>query len=143
MESIACIAGGICLVACGIALFRLRPPNWKNDGELVDLVNIKAIEWWSTVQRLVRVANNSLMIFIGIAIASTAFIPHGAQATRDSGRAWMLAWGVILVLLLFCILFAMIDAFSSLAGYRRALPEAARRSFTVAGESAAVGEQEL
>lgn len=120
MESIACVVGGVCLIGTGLALFWLRPPNWQSDGELAD-VNRKAIERWSGVQRLVRLSNNSLLILIGGLIVTTAFVPHG--------RVWMLLWSAILVLLLVCILLAMLDAFSSLVGYRRALPEAARRSF--------------
>ncbi len=121
MELVACLVGGLCLIACGLGLFRLHPPNWQNDGDLTD-DHRRAIQRWSGVQRVVRAMNNSLMILIGCLIASTGFVPHG--------RAWMLLWGGVLVMLLVCILFAMIDAFSSLAGYRRALPEAARRSFS-------------
>ena len=130
MEFFVCLVGGVALVGCGIALFRLRPPNWQNDGDLAG-DHLKAIQWWSAIQRYVRLLNNSLLIMIGIAIAATGFVPHG--------QAWMLLWITILVLLLACILFAMVDAFSSLAGYRRALPEAARRSFSqqqaLAGEA--------
>lgn len=120
MESIACIVGGLGLIACGLGLFRVRAPNWQDDGELAEEER-RAIERWSKVQRIVRYLNNSLLMAIGASIAATAFIPHG--------RRWALAWVAIFVALLVCILLASIDAFSSLAGYRRALPEAARRSF--------------
>ena len=121
MEFAACLIGGLGLMICGAALFWLRPPNWKNDGELLD-IHRTVIERWALLQRIVRWLNNSLLIAIGGMIAATAFVPHG--------RVWMVLWSVILLLLMIAILFAMIDAFSSLAGYRRALPEAARRSFS-------------
>ena len=120
VESTACIAGGICLMICGLALFRLHPPNWQNDGELAADQRL-AIQRWGKVQRVVRFLNNSLLFVIGAAILVAGLIPHG--------RTWVLLWLAIFAGLLICILFASIDAFSSLAGYKRALPEAARRSF--------------
>ena len=66
--------------------------------------------------------NNSLLIAIGAIILATAFVAHG--------KVWMLLWSGVLLLLLICIFLAMLDAYSSLASYKRALPEAARRSFT-------------
>ena len=125
MESIACIVGGICLVGCGIALSYLRPPDWSSDGDLLDDPR-RSILRWATVQRWVRLANNSLVALIGVTIFSAAFIPHG--------RVWIIVWLTILVLLLVCLLFAILDAFSSMAGYHRALPEAARRSFLASDE---------
>jgi hypothetical protein len=121
MEFAACLTGGLGLMICGMALFSLRPPNWKNDGELLE-IHRTVIERWALLQRIVRWLNNLMLIVIGGLIAATAFVPHG--------QVWMLLWSVILLLLLVAILFAMVDAFSSLAGYRRALPEAARRSFS-------------
>lgn len=120
MEFVACLLGGIALVGCGFGLFRLRPPNWQDDGDFGE-ENQRMIKRWSKFQHGVRRVNNSLMILIGSLIVTTSFVPHG--------RAWVLLWSLILVLLLVCILMAMLDAFSSLAGYKRALPEAARRSF--------------
>lgn len=132
MEFIACLAGGIALMVCGVALFWLRPPNWQADGDLVDQQRV-AIQRWSRVQTAVRWANNVLLVVIGALIACTAFVPHG--------RTWMLFWSGILLLLLVCILLAMIDAMSSLAGYRRALPEAARRSFSGRPDLAAIATE--
>ena len=126
MEIFACLIGGAALIACGMALSRLRPPDWQSDGELTE-IHQRAIARWAVLQRVVRIMNNSLLGIIGGAIMASVFVPHG--------RVWMLLWCAILVLLLVCILFAMIDAFSSLAGYRRALPEAARRSFGYEQES--------
>ncbi|MEZ6136805.1 MAG: hypothetical protein R3C53_18065 [Pirellulaceae bacterium] len=120
MDTVACLVGGAALIACAVGLTYLRPPNWQEDGELLD-EHQRAIEYWARVQRVVRQLNNGLLGIIGGAIMASVFVPRG--------RVWMLLWGVILVMLLICILFAMIDAFSSMASYRRALPEAARRSF--------------
>lgn len=134
MEFIACLAGGIALMVCGVALFWLRPPNWQSDGDLVDQHRV-AIQRWARVQIAVRWANNVLLVAIGGLIAATAFVPHG--------RTWMLFWSGILLLLLVCILLAMIDAMSSLAGYRRALPEAARRSFSGSPDLAAIATESV
>jgi threonine/homoserine/homoserine lactone efflux protein len=120
MEFIACILGGIGLVASGLWLTRFHPPKWDQEGD-TSSDEARAFLRWGSFQRVLRILTNSLLVLIGISIFSAAFVPHG--------RTWMLLWSVILVLLLVCILFAMIDAFSSLAGYRRALPEAVRRSF--------------
>lgn len=116
---IACIVGGLVLIASGAMLSRLRPPDWSSDGELSDEHRRPLIRW-GRFQRILRLANNALVSIIGGAIVGSAFIPRG--------RAWGIAWCVILALVLLTIVLAMIDAFSSLAGYRRALPEAARRS---------------
>jgi hypothetical protein len=59
---------------------------------------------------------------IGVGIAGTGMLPRG--------NAWLLLWFAILVALLVCILLAFLDALASLAGYKRAVPEAARRSFS-------------
>lgn len=126
MESAICLIGGGLLVICGVALFWLRPPNWQDDGDLVDY-HLKAIRRWGMFQRFVRFLNNLLLVSIGVLIVTTAFIPHGPE--DPSRRTWMSVWSIILLMLLACIILAMVDALSSLAGYKRALPEAARRSF--------------
>lgn len=116
-----CIVGGFLLIGAAYGLSRLRPPNWHADGDLSEEPQL-SIARWAKIQRVVRLLNNSLIALIGIAIIASAFVPHG--------RSWMLLWSAILLLVLTCILFALLDAFSSLSGYRRALPEAARRSFS-------------
>ncbi len=123
MEFVACLIGGLLLSACGVGLFAMRPPDWTVEGPLVSQEQ-QAIEWWFVVQRYVRWVTNCLLILIGGVISVTAFVPHG--------RTWMMMWAGILVLLLLCILFAMVDALGSVAGYRRAVPGAARRSFGTA-----------
>jgi hypothetical protein len=116
---IACVFGGCGLIACGAMLSRLRPPDWGNEVDLSE-DHRRALRRWSRFQRVIRMANNGLLAVIGGAIVGSAFIP------RD--RTWGILWCVILGLLLLTILLAMMDALSSFAGYRRALPEAARRS---------------
>lgn len=77
----------------------------------------------STIQRVIRLLNNSLLVGIGMGVFAAAFVPHG--------RSWILLWCVIMALAMVCLLFAMLDALTSMVGYRKALPEAARRSFSV------------
>ncbi|GAB5405317.1 MAG: hypothetical protein Aurels2KO_35480 [Aureliella sp.] len=120
MEDIACIAGGLLLIVSAYYLSRLSPPDWTESGEMLDEPQ-KAIARWATVQKFVRITNNVLLAVIGGAIATAAFVPHG--------RGWILLWCCILAAVMLCIFLAMLDAVSSLASYRRALPEAARRSF--------------
>ncbi len=121
MEFLACIVGGAFLIVCGVGLSKLRPPDWQSDGDLAD-AHRSALARWSFIQRVVRLVNNSLLALIGVAIMVSSIVPHG--------RSWMILWSVILMLLLLSIMLAMLDALSSLASYRRALPEAARRSFS-------------
>ncbi len=120
MEDIACIIGGTLLVFSAYWLSRLRPPDWTESGDMLEEPQ-RAIARWATVQKYVRLANNVMLAIIGGAIATAAFVPHG--------RTWILLWCCILAAVMFCIFLAMLDAVSSLASYRRALPEAARRSF--------------
>ncbi len=117
--NIACILAGATLIACGAALSRLRPPEWHNVAKLGE-EPLREIAKWASIQRMIRLVNNSLLSMIGGAIVATVFVPRG--------QAWIGLWCVILLLLLVCILLAMMDAVSSLAGYRRALPEITRRS---------------
>lgn len=121
MEIVACTVGGLALIGCAIALFKMSPPDWHADGDLVDSEH-RALARWARVQRTVRLANNSLLAIIGLGILASSFVPRG--------QMWLFLWSAILLLLLVCIGFAMLDALSSVAGYRRALPEAARRSFS-------------
>lgn len=120
IEDIACIAVGSLLIAAAFWLSRMAPPDWTTHGELLDEPQ-RVIARWATVQRFVRITNNFMIAIIGGAIAAAAFVPHT--------RYWMLLWCAILAAVMFCIFLAMLDALSSLAGYRSALPEAARRSF--------------
>ena len=119
MEYFACIAGGIALMGCGAGLFLVRAPAWPQDEAPTDKPH-DAVTKRSGFQIGVRYLNNFLLIIAGGVIASTPFVPRG--------RIWMLLWAAILLLLVGCILLALIDALTSLSGYRKALPRAARRS---------------
>ncbi len=120
MEMSMCLIVGIGLVLFGIGLSRLRPPNWNSDVS-VSYAGYATIARWATFQRFVRLFNNALLVALGIAIAMAGLIPHN--------RVWFLLWFSILIGLLFSIMLAFLDALSSMAGYRQAIPEAVRRSF--------------
>ncbi len=121
MELYACLLGGVALVLSGLGLSRLSPPDWGADvGPAMD--EGKSLARWLAFQRRVRRSNNFLLILIGTGIAASGTLPRG--------NAWLVLWFAILVALLVCILLAFLDALASLAGYKRAVPEAARRSFS-------------
>ena len=120
MELYACLLGGVALMLSGYGLSRIAPPDWTLEDNSADAG--RSIARWSAFQWRVRRSNNFLLIMIGASIAASGLIPHG--------NAWLFLWFVILVALLICILLAFLDALSSLAGYRHAVPEAARRSFS-------------
>ena len=124
METAFGIISGIALIVSGFALNRLRPPDWGSFDTPTDS-NQLAISRWARLQRVVRRTNNGFIVLSGLLIMVTSFVPHG--------KAWMILWAGILLLLMICILLAMLDALSSMAGYRRAIPEAARR--TLSGEN--------
>lgn len=119
MEFFVCIAGGIALMGCGAGLFLVRAPAWPQEESPPDSDQTSETRR-SKFQIAVRYLNNALLIVAGGVIFSTAFVPHG--------RTWMLLWAGILVLLAMCILLAIVDALTSLSGYRKALPHVARRS---------------
>ncbi len=119
MEFIACIVGGIALIGCGGGLFLIRPPQWPQDASHSDALR-GSIERWSKFQRLVRVLNNLILMLAGGTIVLTAVVPRG--------RIWMLLWSSVLLLLMLSILLAMVDALTSLSGYRKSLPKVTENS---------------
>ena len=121
MEMYTCLLAGAALVASGLALSRLAPPDWAADVD-PELDEGKSLARWSAFQSRVRRSNNFLLVLIGTAIAASGLLPRG--------NAWLVLWFAILVALLVCILLAFLDALASLSGYKRAVPEAARRSFS-------------
>jgi hypothetical protein len=121
MEMYTCWLAGAALVASGLGLSRLAPPNWAADVD-PEFDEGKSLERWSAFQGRVRRSNNFLLVLIGTAIAASGMLPRG--------NAWLVLWFSILVALLVCILLAFLDALASLSGYKRAVPEAARRSFS-------------
>ena len=121
MELYACLLGGAALVVSGLALSRLAPPDWAADVD-PEIDEGQKLARWSAFQSRVRRSNNFLLVLIGTGIAASGMLPRG--------NVWLVLWFAILVALLVCILLAFLDALASLAGYKRAVPEAARRSFS-------------
>lgn len=120
METFACLLGGTTLVFCGIGLSKMRAPDWSLGEDSAVQAN-RIIARWAKFQRSVRSLNNGLLMAMGGIMAGSGVVPHG--------NVWLGMWFSILLVLLVCIFLAFLDALSSLAGYREALPEAARRSF--------------
>ncbi len=120
METIACLLGGAALMLCGLGLSRLRIPDWSLGEDSANQAK-RAVARWGKFQRIVRALNNGLLMAMGVIMAASGLVPHGS--------VWVVLWFSILVVLMTCILLAFLDALSSLAGYREAIPEAARRSF--------------
>jgi len=119
MEFLACILGGVALMGCGVGLFFMRAPEWPQDDSSSEAMR-KSITRWTKFQRGVRILNNGLMVAAGAVMVSTGVVGHG--------RIWMWLWMLILLLLLICISLALVDALTSLSGYRKALPQVARRA---------------
>ncbi len=117
MNSWVCIVVGTSLITVSLLLSKLRPPEWPKDETRADV----DLRRWASFQRTVRKLNNLLLALIGVLITSTGLIAQG--------QAWMILWLCILLLLMIVVLLACLDAFTSMTGYRRAVPEAARRSF--------------
>ena len=119
MEFFACIVGGLALIGCGGGLFLIRAPDWPQDASHSDSLR-SSIERWSKFQRGVRFLNNIVLMLAGVVIVLTVLVPRG--------RVWMLLWSSVLLLLLLSILLAMIDALTSLSGYRKSLPKVTENS---------------
>jgi ABC-type multidrug transport system fused ATPase/permease subunit len=118
MEQFVCVLGGVCLLVVGIALRRVQPPDWTS--KHLDELQQRKVSGYGKFQNVVRAINNCLISLIGAIIVGTAAVPHG--------RVWALLWSVVFTLILFCILLAMLDAFSSLLAYRRTLPATMRHT---------------
>jgi len=113
------------LVCAAFMLSKLPPPDWSQQDMLAEPE--RAIRRWAILQKFVRRFNNILLGILGVLIAYSAALPRG--------RSWMLLWCVVLAGLTLCLFLAMLDALSSLAGYRQAVPEIARQSFSSDAES--------
>ena len=120
MESWGCIVIGMALIASSALLSRLRPPDWTKVGPVAPQSDA-SMERWSSFQRTIRLINNLLLALIGVLIGVTGLMAHT--------QTWMIVWLCVLLLLMIVVLLACLDAFTSMTGYRRAVPEAARRSF--------------
>jgi len=115
-----CIVSGLGLIASSVLLSRLRVPDWSNEHDVGSSSHAAAMKW-SAFQRGVRKTNNVLLAGTGILICTAGLLEHG--------QVWMIVWLGVVLLLMIVFLLACIDAFSSMTGYRRTVPEAARRSF--------------
>lgn len=120
MEPWLCIAGGACLIASSFVLSRMRLPDWTDNAEVTPQMG-RSLARWSFFQRIVRRCNNWLLALTGVLICLTGFVPHG--------RAWIMLWLSVLLLIVLVLLLAGLDALSSMASYRRAVPDVARRAF--------------
>ncbi len=120
MESWVCFLIGVALVISSAMLSRLRPPDWTKIGPIAP-ESEASLERWSRFQRAIRFINNLLLALIGVLIGATGLMAHT--------QTWMIVWLSVLLLLMIVVLLACLDAFTSMTGYRRAVPEAARRSF--------------
>lgn len=119
MEPLFCFLGGLTLMGCGAGLFWMPAPVWpESDSDAPSERNSAAR--WLKFQRTVRNSNNVLLILAGGAMAATGLVEHG--------KLWIWLWTAILLALLLCISLAMVDALASLSGYRRSLPQVARRA---------------
>ena len=120
MESMLCITGGLVMISGAIGLAFLRPPQWML-GMDTSTKGGQSMERVIAFQRGVRRCTNILLALTGGLVFSSAFVPHG--------RSWMALWLLIFIALLAALMLAGLDAISSMVGYRKAIPEAARRSF--------------
>ena len=121
METAFCTAFGAAIVIASRWLAVIRQPDWQSDGDLLARPR-KELARWATVQHNLRVVNNHTLLVIGLLIALAGWLPHN--------QAWAVLWGSILTLVFFVLVMAVLDAICSVVSYRKALPEAARRSFT-------------
>ena len=119
MELILCISGGLLMMGGAVGLAFVRPPQWVFEGE-ARTQGVKSIQRVAGFQRGVRRCINILLGLTGGVMFFCAFVPHG--------RTWMALWLLIFVALLITVALAGLDAISSMVGYRKAIPEAARRS---------------
>jgi hypothetical protein len=118
METIACTLGGLILIVTSLALARLKSPQWLRLGEGEQAAQRQR----ESVQSLIRRANNAVLGVTGGLIIATGWVPHG--------KTWMMLWGGVIIALFVAIVLAGFDACSSLVGYKRSIPEVARRSFS-------------
>ena len=120
MELILCISGGLVMMGGAVGLAFVRPPQWMFDID-ASTRGAKSIQRVAGFQRAVRRCINILLGMTGGVMFFCAFVPHG--------RTWMALWLLIFLSLLTTLALAALDAISSMVGYRKALPEVARRTF--------------
>ncbi|MFO1066730.1 MAG: hypothetical protein U0892_22965 [Pirellulales bacterium] len=128
MEMIACIVIGSSLILGSIALAFLRRPEWVPEGESAPIAG-EAIAQCTHTQLLLRRTINLLLFLSGLMIIATGFIPHEKAAGVALAKTWGMLWAGVILLLLVVLVLACFEAGSTIVGYRRAIPDAALRSF--------------
>ena len=119
MEPILCFTAGLVMIASAVGLAFLRAPTWTFDIDATTASG-RALERLAGIQQSVRRWTNFLLGITGALVTLSAFIPRG--------RGWMALWCLILIALLSALMLAAVDAILSVVGYRKAVPEAARRA---------------
>ena len=120
MELILCISGGLLMMGGAIGLAFVRAPQWMLDMDTTTR-GARSIKRVAGFQRAVRRCINILLGMTGGVMFVCAFVPHG--------RTWMALWLLIFLSLLTTLVLAGLDAISSMVGYRKSIPEVARRTF--------------
>ncbi|MGN6545183.1 MAG: hypothetical protein ACTHK7_09060 [Aureliella sp.] len=118
MELVLGISGGLVMLGALVLAF-VRPPQWMGDSDPASKPG-QTIRRWGGFQRVIRRCINAMLGLIGALVFACAFVPQG--------RAWMAMWLFVFLALITALLLAALDAVCSVAGYRQAMPEAARRS---------------
>ena len=120
METVLCIGGGLVMISGAIGLAFLRAPQWIF-GIDTSTIGGRSMQRVVNFQSGVRRSTNILLGLTGGLVLCSAFVPHG--------RSWMALWLLIFLALLVTVILAGLDAISSMIGYRKSIPEVARRSF--------------
>lgn len=118
MQLVLGFSGGLVMIGA-IALAFVRTPQWMDHSDPASKRG-QVIQRWGGIQRVIRRCINAVLGLIGALVFACAFVPQG--------RAWMAMWLFVFLALLTALLLAGLDAICSIAGYRQAVPEAARRS---------------
>ena len=119
MQLVLGISGGLVMLGA-VALAFVRTPQWMGDADPASKRG-QTIQRWGGFQRVIRRCINAMLGLAGALVFACAFVPQG--------RTWLAMWLFVFLALITALLLAGLDAVCSVAGYRQAVPEAARRSF--------------
>lgn len=118
MELVLAISGGLVMLGA-VALALVRPPQWIQESD-PNSRRGQMIRRWGGFQRTIRHCINAVIGLAGALVFACAFVPQG--------RVWMAMWLFVFLALITALVLAGLDALCSVASYRQAMPEAARRS---------------